>query len=178
MKFNIIVAVDEKLGIGKNNALPWRLPADLKFFKQITMKAESGKRNAVIMGRKTWDSLPAKAKPLPGRLNIIVSRQEALDLPEGCLLAGSLDAALSFCNQDQLSEVFLIGGAQLFETGLTHPELKTVYLTEIYKDYQCDCFFPDYKDKLVLLPGAKREKDNELEYAFKVLEPVNLLLAK
>lgn len=171
MKFSIVVAVDSKLGIGKDNTLPWRLPGDLKLFKEITTRSESGKPNAVIMGRKTWDSLPPKVKPLPGRLNIVVSRQKDLKLPENCLLSHSLDEALSLCKQDQLSEAFVLGGSQLFDLALEHPLLDKVYLTEIYKDFDCDCFFPDYKGKFHTRSSSPMQNENGVDYMFKVLEP-------
>ena len=171
MKFSIVVAVDSKLGIGKDNTLPWRLPGDLKAFKEITTRSESGKPNAVIMGRKTWDSLPPKVKPLPGRLNIVVSRQKDLELPESCILSHSLDEALRACKPEELSEAFVLGGSQLFDIALEHPSLHKVYLTEIYKDFDCDCFFPDYKGKLSTVSSSQMQSENGVDYVFKVLEP-------
>ncbi|MBX9688866.1 MAG: dihydrofolate reductase [Candidatus Obscuribacterales bacterium] len=172
MDFNIVVAVDSEHGIGKNNTLPWRLSGDLKFFKQLTCHASAGKQNAVIMGRKTWDSLPAKVKPLPERLNIVLSRQSNLALPEGVLQANSLESALSLCHESEISEIFVIGGSELFKTALEDPGLKRVYLTEIYKSFDCDVFFPDYRGKLALQSGSDRITENEIDYSFKILEPL------
>jgi dihydrofolate reductase len=178
LNFNIIVAVDKKLGIGKNNALPWHLPGDLKHFKQITSRAEEGKKNALIMGRKTWDSLPEKVKPLPGRLNIIVSRAADYEVPESCRLANSLDQALQLCAEDSTSDVFVIGGAQLYDAALKHKALKRVYLTEIDEDFHCDVFFPAFADLLKLTSGAEAHQDNGIAYTFKILEPESRQLAK
>lgn len=178
MQFSMVVAIDERLGIGKNNTLPWRLSSDLKFFKRITTECSPGKLNAVVMGRKTWDSLPAKAKPLANRLNIIVSRNPGLELADECLLANSLEQALNLCAErsDMLEEVFLIGGAQLFAAGLKHPGLKRVYLTQIYSDFDCDCFFPEFSAILQEKPGSKREVENGLEFSFKIFEPEKMAL--
>ncbi len=172
MKFSIVVAVDRNRGIGKNNALPWHLPGDMKHFKQITSRAADGKRNAVVMGRKTWDSLPPKFRPLPGRLNIVLTRQANFDLGAGdCKIARSLDEALSLCDGEDLSDVFVIGGAELYSAALAHVLLKRVYLTEIQADFDCDVFFPKYDENLSLLPGSQTHNDNGVDYSFKILEP-------
>lgn len=171
MNFSMIVAVDEKLGIGKNNSLPWRLPSDLKFFKQKTLTASAGKKNAVIMGRKTWDSLPEKVRPLPGRVNIVVSRQKELDLASDALLANSLAEALELCSTNkEVETVFVIGGSSLFKEGLEHRGLERVYLTSIHSDYACDCYFPDYEQKLNLLSQSELFSENGVNFCFKVLE--------
>lgn len=176
MKFSIIVAVDEKLGIGKDNTLPWRLPADLKMFKTITTRSKNGNPNAVIMGRKTWDSLPPKVKPLPERLNIVVSRQRDLSLPEGVLLAASLEEALEMCDPLALSEAFVLGGSQLFDLAVEHPNLESVYLTEIYADFACDVFFPEYKSRFRTQSSSDMQVENGVEYKFKILEPSSMAI--
>lgn len=171
MKFSMIVAVDENLGIGKNNSLPWRLPSDMKFFKNKTSQAQEGKINAVIMGRKTWDSIPEKSKPLPGRLNIVLSRQSNLELPAGCLQAESLKQALALCVENgRVDQAFVIGGSSLFAEGLGHEMLDKVYLTQVYGNFDCDCFFPDYRSSLKLLSQSERICDNGTEISFQVLE--------
>jgi dihydrofolate reductase len=174
MKFSIVVAHDSKKGIGKNNSLPWRLSGDLKHFKQITCSAPEGKRNAVIMGRKTWDSLPLKFKPLPGRLNIVVSRQTGLQLPADCRASGSLEEALLLCRSLDLHEIFVVGGAELYSTALFHKDLRRVYLTEIQADFQCDRFFPDWTARFNLLPGSQDYSENGIAYSFRILEPAQL----
>ena len=93
--FAIVVALDDKQGIGKANALPWRLARDMQRFKDVTIPAPAGRQNAVVMGRKTWDSLPPKYRPLPGRLNVVLTSNPDLALPSGVLRAGSLDHALT-----------------------------------------------------------------------------------
>ncbi len=144
--FSIVVALDEKNGIGKQGGLAWVLPSDLKHFKEVTSAVSDGvKKNAVIMGRKTWDSLPAKFKPLPGRLNIVLSRNVGFysDLPSGVLLSSSLDDALKILNfKQEVDKVFVIGGSQIYTQALNHPMCETLYVTELKGDFGCDTFFP------------------------------------
>ncbi len=144
--FSIIVALDSKFGIGKNGLLPWHLPEDLKHFKTITTRLSSAKKiNAVIMGRKTWDSIPLKFRPLPERLNVVISRQSVLAVPSGVIHAASLQDALNSLakKQDAVGEIFVIGGAQIFKEAVNHPACQKIYLTQIEKEFLCDTFFPD-----------------------------------
>lgn len=135
--FSIISAMDENRGIGKDNQLPWHLSADLKHFAATT------KGGTVIMGRKTWDSLPAAYRPLKDRLNIVVSRAE-LSLPDGVLLAHSLDEALELAEQHGADrKAFVIGGAMLYAEAIEHPNCEELILTEIEGTADCDAFFPE-----------------------------------
>jgi dihydrofolate reductase len=131
MNINLIVAIDKKNGIGKNNLLPWHLPADLKHFKTITTG------HPIIMGRKTFDSI---GKALPNRRNIVVSRQSGLQIPE-VELCSSLNKAIELCKDEV--DVFVIGGAQIFEQAL--PIADVLYLTVIQEDFDADVFFPEIK---------------------------------
>lgn len=148
--FNIIVAVDEKFGIGKDGKLPWHLPADLRHFKEITTKTTlPGKMNAVIMGRKTWDSLPQAFKPFPDRINIVLSRDEDLSLPQGVWKEKSFRRAIDLIIKEDLKdaveEVFVIGGQEVFRTvvkAVPFYIMKKIYLTRIFKDFECDTSFP------------------------------------
>lgn len=128
MNINLIVAIDQKNGIGKNNLLPWHLPADLKHFKTITTG------HPIIMGRKTFDSI---GKALPNRRNIVISRQSGLVIP-GAELCSSLNNAIELCKEEK--DVFVIGGAQIFEQAL--PLANVLYLTIIHEDFDADVFFP------------------------------------
>ncbi len=131
----MIAALAENRVIGRDNQLPWHLPADLKHFKALTL----GK--PIIMGRKTWDSL---GRPLPGRLNLVVSRQPGLQL-EGAEVFASLDAALeraeAWALAEDAEELMLIGGAQLYELGLAQAE--RLYLTRVGISPQGDAYFPE-----------------------------------
>ncbi len=132
----LIAAVAANGVIGRDNRMPWHLPADLRYFKAATL----GK--PVVMGRKTWDSL---GRPLPGRLNLVVSRQPGLAL-EGAETFGSLDAALAradrWAREQGAGEIMLIGGAQLYVEAL--PQAARLYLTRIALSPEGDAFFPGW----------------------------------
>lgn len=117
--------------IGKGNTLPWHLPEDLAHFKRTTLG------RPVIMGRKTWDSLPPKFRPLPGRLNIIITRDTGF-VAEGAAIAHSLEAARDLCPTG--SDAWVIGGAQIYAEAL--PLAHTVVVTEIARDFEGDAFAP------------------------------------
>ena len=125
------VAVAENLVIGKNNDLPWYLPEDLKHFKEITLV------KTVVMGRKTFESILARLKkPLPGRKNVIISRQTDYKAPEGVLVFGSLDDAFKQLPED----LYIIGGAEIYKQAL--PLAEKLYMTHVHGNYEGDAFFP------------------------------------
>ena len=135
MILSIIVAAAENNVIGKDNGLIWHLPADMKFFKEKT------KGHAIITGRKNYESIPEKFRPLPERTNIVVTRQ--LDYnAKGAIVVSSIDEAIEyvrthFTNQ----EVFIIGGAEIYKQTLAI--CQKVYLTRIHHTFQGDAFFPE-----------------------------------
>ncbi len=139
MKFSLIAAADEKMGIGKNERLPWRLSTDLRYFHDTTIG--EGK-NAVIMGRTTWESIPKKHRPLEGRFNIVMSRSQQTALGDGAKAAASLDEALSFAREAKCKKIFVIGGAQIFAEAITSPGCEEIYLTKLEGKFGCDTFFP------------------------------------
>lgn len=151
MKFNIIVAVDQENGIGKDNSMPWYISRDLKNFKEITL------RSNIIMGRNTWKSLGCR--PLIGRHNIVVTSDKTLFKTGNKLsIAKSLKEALYLADEAyweyKFESTFVIGGTELFREALDHPNLSLVYLTEIYNTFKCDRFFPDLdlnKFKIIFL---------------------------
>src|SRR3989338_3736628 len=134
--FSIIVAVDEKSGMGKDGKLPWHIPSELQYF------AEKTRGNVVIMGRKSWESIPDKYRPLPDRLNIVLTRSHDFELPEGVMRANSLDHALNLAQARSNQEIFVIGGAGVFKEALRHPQCTTLYVTEILQTFDCDTFLP------------------------------------
>ncbi len=141
--FSIIVAFDSNRGIGKNGQLAWHLPLDLKHFKDITgALKDPSKKNAVIMGRKTWETLPQKFRPLPGRVNVVLSKKGLLNLPSGVLSCHSLDEALDELSQPVIENVFVIGGEQIYAHAIDHPLCQKLYVTHIEGQYGCDAFFP------------------------------------
>ncbi|MEN7344158.1 MAG: dihydrofolate reductase [Pseudomonadota bacterium] len=148
----VIVAVADNGVIGKGNALPWRLSADLRYFKQRTL----GK--PIVMGRKTWESI---GRPLPGRENIVISRDSAYQA-EGAVLVPSLEAALAHC--DKAAEIMIIGGASIYEQVM--PMASRLYLTRVHLDVEGgDAFFdmPSLDGWTVrcnhFLPGENGEPD-------------------
>lgn len=165
MKISIIAAMDEKRGIGKNNDLLFRIPEDFARMKKLT----SG--HAIIMGRKTFESI---GKPLPNRLNIVVTHNAARQ-QKGLIFAFSLDEAVRTARQHELdkvqedsghiSEIFIFGGAQIYEQAL--PLADKLYLTIVDEVFAADTFFPDYSDfKKVVF-----EQTGESEgYKYKFLE--------
>lgn len=153
MIVTIVVAVAENGVIGKDNALLWRLPDDLKHFKAVTM----GK--PVIMGRKTFDSI---GRPLPGRTNIVISRQTGL-LIEGCVVVDSLDAA--FAAAGDAPEVAVIGGADIYRQAL--PRVQAVYLTEVHASFDGDVTFaPLSRDEWLETSREPHAADERHAYAF------------
>lgn len=154
-KLAIIVAMARNRTIGINNTLPWRIPADLKRFKSLTMG------HHLIMGRKTFDSI---GKPLPGRTTVVVTRNDALKI-EGCIMAHSLEEAIKACAGDD--EIFIVGGAELY--ALAMPLVDTIYLTEINRDVAGDTYFLEF-DKTQWQELAREQCSQEnpqvLEYHF------------
>jgi dihydrofolate reductase len=128
MTISAIVAMAANRCIGRDNTLPWRLPADLKRFKQLTMG------HTLVMGRKTYESI---GRPLPGRTTVVVTRQRDY-APEGVRVAHSLEQALALAGG---GEVFIAGGADLYRQALAH--VRRLYLTRIGRDYEGDTFFPE-----------------------------------
>jgi len=139
--FDIIVAHDTHRGIGKNNTLPWHLPEDMAHFKRITSTSISDVPNTVIMGRKTYDSLPDAFKPLPKRRNIVVSASNRTY--SGAETASSITDALTRCCSN--SAIFCIGGSRIYDAMITHPLCRYLYITHIDTQVDCDTFFPAYE---------------------------------
>lgn len=156
MTLSLIVAVAENGVIGKDNALPWRLPEDLKRFKAITMG------HPVVMGRRTFESI---GSPLPGRRNLVVSRNPDYH-PAGAERVGGLEEALAAV--DGAQEVFVIGGAELFKESL--PKADRLYLTKIHRVFSGDTYFPlDRVEELFRSVSETRHQsagDESFSYSF------------
>lgn len=132
-KFILIAAVARNRVIGKDNQLPWHLPEDMQYFREVTRDA------TVIMGRKTWESLPERFRPLPGRQNIVLSRQTDYRA-NGAELVGNLATALSVVRGEQ---AFLIGGADLYAQALDNGQLDELLLTEVDLHPEGDAYLPE-----------------------------------
>lgn len=148
MMLELIVAVDKKNGIGKTGKLAWHLSRDLQYFKKLTSHTKSSStKNSVIMGRKTYESLPDAVKPLPGRINIVLSSQaDYKENTEHVLWAKDWNTALILNNnllqENKIERSFVIGGASLYKIALEDSKLSHIWLTKLYKDFNCDSFFP------------------------------------
>ncbi|MBQ8629088.1 MAG: dihydrofolate reductase [Prevotella sp.] len=155
MPINIIAAVANNRAIGKDNKLIYWLPNDLKRFKTLTTG------NTIIMGRKTYESLPKGA--LPNRRNIVISRNESLQIP-GCECFTSIEEALSNCRKDE--DIYIIGGASIYQQAL--PLADRLCLTEIDDTpEEADTFFPEYGDwKLESIERHGKDEKHDYEYAF------------
>ncbi len=157
------------MGIGIGNKLPWRLKGDMQYFQYVTTEAEPGKVNAVIMGRKTWESLPEKSRPLKGRVNIVLSRGYA-DVPTGVLVVNSLEDALSQLWHDEtVDKIFVIGGASVYTQALKHPDCDRIYLTEVMDKFECDAFFPKIDENVFkVIESTEPHTEKEVKYRFLV----------
>ena len=159
MSLSIVVAMDENRLIGKDNKLPWHLPADLAYFKKIT----TGK--SIVMGRKTYDSI---GRPLPNRRNIVISRNSKT-LITGCEVLTSIDEVLSTTKDED--EVMIIGGASLCEQLL--PQVSRLYITKIEGKFDGDVYFPEYDEsdwRQVSCESHLSDDSNQHAYHFLVLE--------
>lgn len=162
MDISIIVAVADKGVIGNDNQLLWKLSEDLKLFKKRTTG------HAIIMGRKTFDSI---GKPLPNRVNIVISRSKDLEI-EGCTVVNSLEKAIDVASQQtDKNEIFIIGGEKIYTLAETYAN--KLYLTKVIATLEGDAFFDlkPYKN-WTLVSSVSYKKDEKNEYDFDVLEMV------
>jgi dihydrofolate reductase len=155
MQLNLIFARAANGVIGHNNTLPWHLPEDMAHFKRTTLGCP------VIMGRKTWDSLPAKFRPLPGRLNVVVTRQPNWTAP-GAMVAHSLAAACALCPTD--SSVWVIGGAELYAHAL--PLASRAIVTEIEANFAGDAFAPQFGPEWCEMTRERQVSSTGLNFSF------------
>ncbi|KAK1174184.1 dihydrofolate reductase-like [Acipenser oxyrinchus oxyrinchus] len=181
---NCIVAVCPNLGIGNNGNLPWhpkRLSNEFQHFQKMTMTPSvEGKQNVVIMGRKTWFSIPERNRPLKNRINVVLSR-ELKELPEGAhYLAHDFSSALSLLEgaelADKADQVWIIGGSAIYKEAMDTTARHRLFVTRILQEFECDTFLPEIDlDKYKLLPefpGVPTEiqEENGIQYKFEVYE--------
>ena len=155
MALNLIFARARNGVIGHNNTLPWHLPEDLAHFKHTTLG------QPVVMGRKTWESLPPKFRPLPGRTNIVVTRQKGWHA-EGAVVAHSIKEAVQQCNAD--AQVWVIGGAEVYAQAM--PLATRAVVTEIDADFEGDAFAPTFDDAWQETSRSTHVAANGLTYSF------------
>jgi dihydrofolate reductase len=162
MTISLIVAVSENNIIGRNNQLPWHLPDDMKFFKDKTMG------HCVIMGRKNYDSIPEKYRPLSGRTNIVITRTHGLKIPD-VIVAYSLNEALEIAREKKETECFIIGGGEVFKQAITLCD--KIYLTRIHHRIEGDVYFPELiKEEWREVTRTDHPKDEKHAYDFSFLE--------
>jgi dihydrofolate reductase len=153
-----IFAMSENRVIGKDNQLPWHLPADLKFFKATTL------HHPILMGRKTFESI---GKPLPQRTSIIITRQQGYQA-EGALVVNSLEEAIK-AGQELNPDIFIIGGAEILREAL--PLIDTMYLTRIHAPFEGDVLYPDCNEKEWIETWREdHQPDEKNKYAFSFLK--------
>ena len=174
-RFDLVIACDGEGGIGKKNNLPWRLPGDVKHFRTLTSTVSelqpAGIFNAVIMGRKTWESLPQRFQPLPNRINVVLTRDRSYRVPAGALAAASLDEALEKLTSMPCHRVFVIGGAAVLADAMKHERCGLLYLTEIAQVFDCDVFLPSIHERFHLVSAGESRLENGIEYAINVYAP-------
>lgn len=158
-RLNLIYARAANGVIGKDNALPWHLPEDLAHFKRTTLGSP------VIMGRKTWDSLPPRFRPLPGRRNIVLTRDSRWQA-EGAQRAGSVAEAVAACGD--AAEAWVIGGAEVYRQALPHA--RRVVVTEIARDFEGDAFAPTLGPDWSETAHEAHTAGNGLPFAFVTFE--------
>lgn len=159
MIISLIAAADKNSGIGKNNELLCHLPADLKYFKQTTTG------HTIVMGRKTYESI---GRPLPGRTNIVISRDSTLNI-EGCVVKPGIEAAIEYARNLNETELFITGGGTIYE--LTLPLADKVYLTRIEHTFEADTFFPSLNPDDWEIEHSEphlQDEKNKFDYTFMV----------
>ncbi len=160
MSISIIVAVASNNVIGKNNTLIWQLPEDMKFFKEKTTG------HPIITGRKNYESIPERFRPLANRTNIIITRQRNYDAP-GTIIVGSVAEAIETAKKIDGGEIFIIGGGDIFKQSI--PFVDTIYLTRIDQAFEGDVFFPELSSedwKIVANEKGPRDENNPYDYFF------------
>ncbi|KAM6930818.1 dihydrofolate reductase [Xenentodon cancila] len=181
---NAIVAVCPDLGIGNRGQLPWhpvRLSNEFAHFRKLTSSSVEGKQNVVIMGRKTWFSIPEKNRPLKDRINIVLSRELNAPPAGAHYLAADFGSALELVETqlaEQADQIWVIGGSSLYKELMESPGPRRLFVTQVLKQFECDTFLPSISpDEFVLLPefpGVSRElqEENSIQYRFDVYESI------
>lgn len=162
MAVKLIVAMDKERGIGRNNDLMWHLAADMKFFKETT----SGQ--VVVMGRKNYDSIPERFRPLPNRENVVLTRNTSFEA-EGCKVFHSLEDCLSYFEGETERTVFIIGGGEIYRQALDLKCVNEMFITHVDAVYGADTFFPEFEeDNWTIHEILSWPKDDKNEAPFTV----------
>lgn len=161
----IITAISNQNGIGLNGKLPWKNESDMKFFRFITKNVnDPNKQNAIVMGRRTYESI--NSKPLPNRKNVVITKNTYDDLDSYITLDSALDALESDVS---IENIFVIGGEQLYREAIYNDKCKGIYLNRIHTDIECDTFFPIIpSDKYKMVGSVQIGDDVTSEYFYSI----------
>lgn len=162
---NLIVAVNKKNGIGMLNKIPWYLPSDLRYFKEVT---NSPGTNSVIMGRKTWDSLPFK--PLTGRHNIVLTRNpNKIEKRIETTVVTSFNELENKIKEINCTNNWVIGGEDIYKYFINKSKMvRYLYITRVHNDYECDAFFPDIPSEFKLKSTSELKKENDEKFHYEI----------
>ncbi|POM60565.1 Thymidylate synthase [Phytophthora palmivora] len=175
----VVAALEATGGIGLRQQIPWQLPTDMKHFRALTTApTASSAQHAVIMGRKTWESLPAKVRPMPKRYNVILTRdtsyRQSQNVPETVGIAASFREALELVQQqgERVDQVFVIGGGAVYTEALNYAGCNQVHLTRVKGAFECDAFFPleQLKQKFKVTEESEVKEENGVRFQFIELE--------
>ena len=163
MIVSLIVAVSENGVIGKNNDLIWHLPKDMKYFREKTLG------HHIIMGRKNFESIPHKFRPLRSRVNIIVTRNRDYTAKD-CIIATSIESAIDYSKSNKEDEVFIIGGGEIYKQSIQKNLVDKIYLTRVHADFDGDTFFETPSSNWMIESEVKKKKDEKhlFDYTFLV----------
>lgn len=159
MRVSLIVAVANNGVIGKDNDLIWHLPKDMLFFKETTLG------HHVIMGRKNFESIPEKYRPLPNRTNVVITRQSDYKA-EGCVVVNSVEEALEIAKQNGDTEPFIIGGGQIYKIALEQNLVDKIHLTKVHHTFEGDTFFPELGNNWKEVAREENKADEKHKYNY------------
>ena len=162
MIVSIIVAASSNNAIGKDNDLIWHLPVDMNFFKTKTNS------HHVIMGRKNFESIPHKYRPLPNRTNIIITRKEDY-IADNCIVKNNLVDAINHAKKNYEKEVFIIGGGEIYKLALELNLVDKIYLTRVHQNFEGDTYFPSISNQWQEIDRKEYEQDEKHKYNFTFL---------
>ena len=163
MKIKLIVAASENNVIGIKNNLPWNLPNDMQYFKNMTTDS------VVIMGKKNYLSIPEKFRPLKNRINIVLTREPNY-CADSCLIANSLESAIQLAKEQNKKSIFIIGGGMVYKYALDHNLVDIIYLTRVHANINGDISFPNINlKKWRKVNEVFHPKDNKHKFAFTFL---------
>lgn len=160
-KINIIAAMSLNRVIGVKNGLPWHIPTDLKYFKKVT---DGG---CVVMGRKCWESIPEKYRPLPNRVNVVCTRNEKFEAKNAATLGDINRVLTNLKNNGDDDDVFVIGGGEIYKESFKHADM--FYLTRIYTNIEGDIFLDGFNEtEWELVSATEKQEENGFKFNFEV----------